>query len=182
MIAAAAQLFQRDGYQATSWRRLVDAAGTPWGSAWHHFPGGKEELAVLALELSAQRVTEFVERCFARHDEPADAIEAWFAAAAATLRKSEYRCGCPVATVALEAVPDSQPISAAMRAAMAGWTELVCGELIEAEIAPARARELATMVVIALEGALLVARVSQSVEPLALAGSQLAALLRAEAR
>src|SRR5437660_1001494 len=48
MIEAAMRLLQRNGYAATSWRGVVEEAGTPWGSAHHYFPGGKEQLTAAA--------------------------------------------------------------------------------------------------------------------------------------
>ena len=56
MIEAAMSLLQRRGYRATSWRVLTQESGTPWGSVQHHFPGGKEELGVAAIELAEQSV------------------------------------------------------------------------------------------------------------------------------
>lgn len=179
MVATAARLLQQRGYAATSWRQLVEEAGTPWGSTYHHFPGGKEELAVAAIELSSEQVARFIDRCFDHSEHPAQAIGAWFAGAAASLDKSGYRDGCPVATVALETVPESPSITAAVRTAFGLWSERVTERLTQAGVAQPRAQELATIILINLEGGLVIARVAGNAHPLELAGSEMERLLRA---
>ncbi|MBW8856934.1 MAG: TetR family transcriptional regulator, partial [Bradyrhizobium sp.] len=57
-------LFQREGYAAASWRRLVQESGAPWGSAYHYFPDGKEQVGVAALEWAAQNVAGGIAQCF----------------------------------------------------------------------------------------------------------------------
>src|SRR5256885_3773423 len=105
MIEAAMRLLQRDGYAATSWRGVVEEAGTPWGSAHHHFPGGKEQLAAEAVALGGAHVAELLRSCISDAVTAGDAVRAWFAASARLLRASSYQDGCPIATVALETAP-----------------------------------------------------------------------------
>lgn len=173
MIATAVRLFQRDGYQATSWRRLVQEAGTPWGSAHHHFPGGKEQLGVAAIELGGDMVAALIEHAFAEARTPAAAIDAWFAASAAMLEASDFRDGCPVATVALEVSPDTTPLATACAAALQRWHALVARHLKASGISSPRAKELATATLAGFEGALLLARTLRSTEALRIAAAAL---------
>ena len=179
MITTAAALFRSRGYHATSWRMLVQQAGTPWGSAYHYFPGGKEELAVAAIEHDAREIGEFITRCFDTQTDPGSAVEAWFASAAKILQRSGYHDGCRVATVALETIPDSTQIAAAIRDAFAGWEEILRSRLMAAGIPPASASECATLALVNLEGALLLSRIHQGTEPLTLAAAHIAAVVRA---
>jgi TetR/AcrR family transcriptional regulator, lmrAB and yxaGH operons repressor len=177
MVRTATALFQRIGYRATSWRRLVSEGGTPWGSAYHHFPGGKEELGVAAIELDADVIRRAIERAFERHADPGDAIRWWFGKAAKMLRDSDFEAGCPVGTIVLEMVPGSPALTAACRAAFSGWTAqlatLLRGRGYDAE----RARMIATATLTALEGGLMISRVYASTEPLDRAADQVVALL-----
>jgi TetR/AcrR family transcriptional repressor of lmrAB and yxaGH operons len=179
MIETAVRLFQRQGYHATSWRTLVEEAGTPWGSAHHHFPGGKEQLGAAAIELGAAAVTAEIERLFAVHAGPAAAIRAWCRASAERLEDSGFVAGCPIATVALEAASTSPLLGKACQAAFGEWTHALTERLGRAGMARKRAAELASLAVLSVEGALLCARVARSQAPLLLAGEQLAALVEA---
>src|SRR5690242_20447853 len=49
MVRAAVELFRERGYAATSFGDVLARSGAPRGSIYHHFPGGKEELAAEAL-------------------------------------------------------------------------------------------------------------------------------------
>src|SRR5260370_953778 len=50
MVAAAADLFRRQGYHATAFSEIVAESGAPRGAIYFHFPGGKEGPAARALE------------------------------------------------------------------------------------------------------------------------------------
>jgi TetR/AcrR family transcriptional regulator, lmrAB and yxaGH operons repressor len=182
MIETAVHLFRRQGYHATSWRTLVETAGTPWGSAYHHFPGGKEQLGVAAIEMGSDLVVAQMERIFAETRSAAGAVRAWCRTSAERLADSDYTEGCPVATVALESTSDSEAITVASRKAFERWRGVIRDHLIGVGVRRKRAAELATLVLANVEGGLLLARVSRSKEPLFLAGEQLALLLTSEVR
>src|SRR5689334_13005597 len=117
MIETAVQLFRRGGFHATSWRALVEAAGTPWGSAHHHFPGGKEQLGVAAIDMAAEVVSMQIQQGFAQFNAPQDGVRAFFRNEAKTLEASAYRDGCPIATIALETAPESAALTDACKRA-----------------------------------------------------------------
>ncbi len=179
MISTAMTLFRREGYQSTSWRRLVEQAGTPWGSAYHHFPGGKEQLAVAAIELGSAVVTKTVRRAFDRNETIEDAVRWWYRKAAEALAADDYRGGCPVATITLEMAHVSPSITKACEDAFAAWhkvlTDLLAGHGLGAE----KAEDVAVAVMNNLEGALLVSRIRRSPEPLEKAADHVALVVRA---
>jgi TetR/AcrR family transcriptional repressor of lmrAB and yxaGH operons len=179
MISTAMTLFRRDGYAATSWRHLVEEAGTPWGSAYHHFPGGKEELAVAAVELGSAVVAKTVRRAFERTETAEDAVRWWFGKAGQALAADDYRGGCPVATITLELANNSPALTEACLAAFTRWHELLTTLLTERGFDSARADDLAIAVVNNLEGALLLCRVRRSLEPLEHAANHVALVARA---
>jgi len=173
-------MFQRAGYHGSSWRALVEAAGTPWGSSHHHFPGGKEQLGVAAIELGGASVAAQLVELFARHRSVPKAVRAWCQASAEALARSGFCEGCPIATIALEMAPESVSLTSACREAFEAWCSTIASRLVESGVKKKRAGELATITVASLEGALLVARVSRSSRPLLLAGDLLASLLESE--
>jgi TetR/AcrR family transcriptional repressor of lmrAB and yxaGH operons len=181
MLEAAARLMQRDGYVATSWRGIVDEAGTPWGSAHHYFPDGKEALAAEALALGDLEVRESISRCIERTASASDAVHELFSATARSLRGSDYRRGCPLATVALETAPDSTALTETCSAAFDRWEQQLSKRLQADGVPRRRARDLATIAIATLEGALLLARVRRRISPLTIAGAHIAEVFDAEA-
>jgi len=178
MIETAVRLFQRDGYEATSWRNLVKEAGTPWGSIHHHFPGGKEELGVAAIDAGGSAVAGVIEYCFDETPDPAAAVARWFALSAELLVRSGYSAGCPVATVALETAATSPPMKQASTRAFKRWSSIIGARLRRAGATPSAAREAAETVLALLEGGLLLARVQRSRRPMKTASRQAEVVMR----
>jgi TetR/AcrR family transcriptional repressor of lmrAB and yxaGH operons len=182
MIETADRLFRRHGYHATSWRTLVEESGTPWGSIQHHFPGGKEELAVAAIEVGHAQALSYREHWFERADSVPAGIRLWFEKVASALERSGWELGCPIATVALETVNASPALAETCAHAFDVSQRSLAKDLRAAGIAPARARELAMLIFATFEGALILARAARSQKPLQLAGKQFEALLADELR
>jgi len=51
ILYAAAELFRRQGYAGTGLNQIVAAAQAPFGSLYHHYPGGKQQLAEEVIEV-----------------------------------------------------------------------------------------------------------------------------------
>lgn len=160
-IAAAADLFRRQGYAATGLEEVLDVSGAPKGSFYHHFPGGKEQLALDALAYSGDQVRALIDR--AAHAAPAAGalVAAIAAKQAADLRDSDYALGCPVATVALELAGASEEVAAASAAAFDSWAEPLADLLRDAGRGDAEAIRLARWALAGLEGALILARAAR---------------------
>ena len=181
MILAAMKLFQREGYAATSWRRLVQDSGAPWGSAHHYFPEGKEQLGLAALEVATEGVARLFERSFAPGRSAADGVQSLFEVSAKQLEGSGYCEGCPVATVALEIASTSPSLAAACQKAFDRWRQEIETGLVRCGVAADRAGQLSGTLLTLFEGGLVVARVTRSTEPMLSAATTMRVLLEREA-
>ena len=178
MIAATARLLQRQGMAATGLTEVLDAAGAPRGSLYHHFPRGKNQLVAEAVRFSSARIARAIEAAMASPLPLPDALRAFTDFYESSLGDSDFRDGCPVATTALEASALGAPeVEAACAEAFAAWQEPIARRLVAEGHLPAAADELATIIIASLEGALLLARASHSMQPLNTVASHLAALL-----
>ena len=182
MILTAVRLFQRDGYHATSWRGLVKEAGTPWGSVHHHFPGGKDELAVAAVETGSQSVIALIDHCFAQQTEAASAVALWFELTRRSLVDSAYASGCPVATVALETSTTPGAVHDATQSAFTAWERCLASHFRRAGLSRAKAADTAIVVLALLEGAMLLSRVQGSVGPMRAASRRAQAVVAESGR
>jgi TetR/AcrR family transcriptional repressor of lmrAB and yxaGH operons len=180
LIAAAIGLFRRQGYAGTGLAEILSASGAPRGSLYHYFPDGKAEIAEVALRDVGGRLTGALQALAGASASPGEMVLRYGAALAASLEKSGFRDGCPVATIVLEAAPESARLTAAGREAFDGWTDVVAGVLERAWVAKARAAELADFTIAAMEGALLLARARQSTAPILAAAEELRRLFDAE--
>jgi TetR/AcrR family transcriptional repressor of lmrAB and yxaGH operons len=166
MIDATAELLQKQGYAGTGLAEVLQVSGAPRGSLYFHFPGGKEQLACEALAASGESWKRRIEAVVDGIVDPGEATAAVCTLLARELETSNWQLGCPVATVALEAAAGSEAIRAACAAHYAGWEEIVRVRLVASGYQDAIARIAATLAISAIEGALLLARVYRSAEPL----------------
>jgi TetR/AcrR family transcriptional regulator, lmrAB and yxaGH operons repressor len=172
MLRAAAALFQERGYAATSFHDVIARSGAPRGSIYHHFPGGKEQLAAEALRWYAGRTSAALADATARGT-AVEAVAGFVAASSDGLRRTDFRAGCPIAGVALDLAGPDQPLHAVVAAALADWRRVLAYAFERDGAAPSAARRLAALAVAAVEGALLLARADRDTRPLDDVGREL---------
>lgn len=159
LIAAMADALQRKGLHGVGLNELLSQAASPKGVLYHHFPGGKTELAVAAIDRVVTRLEGSL-AALAEQPEPLQALADWLGQAERLLRDSGFERGCPLATVALESTADDDMLRDALAQGFARLRQAVSSLLERLGIAPPRAQALATLVLSAYEGALLQARVA----------------------
>jgi len=180
LIAAMSRALQRRGLHGVGLTELLAEAQAPKGVLYHHFPGGKTELAVAAIEATAARITGSLDQLITTRADPVPMLRAWLAAARLQLEKSAFEQGCPLATVALESTADDEALRHALAAAFAAIRQRLAAMLVGAGVAQARARNLATLIVAAYEGALMQARVAGHGQTLGDTAEALLALVQSE--
>jgi TetR/AcrR family transcriptional repressor of lmrAB and yxaGH operons len=175
------RLVRRQGYAGTGLNQLMAEADAPKGSMYFHFPGGKEELAAAAIDDFSDWLSTHMARHLAEASTVSEAVAGFFDADLTYLERTEFREGCPVATVALEAAATHEALAAAVQRAFGGWVGQLA-EALEAEDYPAdQAHGLATVVIATIEGAIVMSKGQRSTEPLAVARDTICNLLdRAE--
>ncbi len=170
LVASAAALLLRNGYSATGLKAITAAGRAPVGSLYHHFPGGKEELAAEAIRVAGAGYQLLVDAVVDDAPDLATGIARSFPAAAAALEASGYADACPIATVALEVANTNEVLRRATAEVFEGWTDALARRLTAAGLASDEARTLAYAYLAALEGGFVLSRATRSTEPLLAAG------------
>jgi AcrR family transcriptional regulator len=179
ILETSAELFRRQGYSATGVKQIVTEARAPFGSLYHFFPGGKEQLGAEAIRLSGKMYELLIPAVFGPAPDPVTGVHTFFAAAAEHLRETDYEDACPIATVALEVSSTSEPLRQACADVFDSWVQAGTALYEDAGLSPERARELTIAMINALEGAFVLARAQRSTEPLEVAGKLVAAAVEA---
>ncbi len=177
LIVAMADALRRRGLHGIGLTELLQQAGAPKGVLYHHFPGGKTELAIAAIDDVVDRMLQGLDALLSRTPDPIEATRRWMAGATTRLQDTGFECGCPLATVALETTAGDRLLRAALDRAFARMRERIAQALEQAGEPRDAARGLAALIVAAYEGGLLQARVAQSPEPIAQATHMLLGLL-----
>lgn len=180
MVISAALLIRERGAHPTAIADVLEHSGAPRGSAYHYFPGGRTQLLCEAVDYAG----DYVAARIAKADSGVQALDDLFGYYRDQLRGSDFRAGCPVVAVTVEAgQPEKQsPVIDRAAAAFNRWTELIAHLLIGDGVPADRARELAMLTTTSVEGAIVVARACRDVNPLDVVHGQLRTLLAAESR
>jgi AcrR family transcriptional regulator len=169
MIVGAAELLASRGLQATSFSEVLSRTDAPRGSVYHHFPGGKEQLVKAALDLvDAQLAKVFSPG----EDASAEAVTVAFLRVwRVILIQSQFRSGCAVLAVTVAA--DSPDLIHHTGAIFRSWRETIGRLLVRGGLARDKAVRFAATLLAASEGAVVLSRAEQSVEPFDLVAAQM---------
>jgi TetR/AcrR family transcriptional repressor of lmrAB and yxaGH operons len=179
MVATMGRLLRSQGYHGTGLNEVVAESRAPKGSMYHYFPGGKDQLAAEAIRVAGETGADAFRQAFARHRSPVPALRAVVGWMAEELERSDFRYGCPIATVALETTGGSPSLRAACDTAYQAWLAAIAAGLRGGVRPAAEVAGDAVLVLAAIEGALILSRTSRTVHPLHLLGRRLPALLGA---
>ena len=161
MIDGAAQLLARQGLQATSFSEVLELTGAPRGSVYHHFPEGKDQLVGAAVDRAGEFLLAAVDPGEGATAE--QVVERFLAVWRAVLTSSDCRSGCAV--VAVTVATDSSALLNHAAEVFRSWRSRL-GELLEAGgLSGEDAHRFATVLVAAVEGAVVLSRADESLEP-----------------
>jgi AcrR family transcriptional regulator len=179
LIEATSELVRRQGLAATGVKQILAAADAPFSSLYHHFPGGKEQLAAAAIRSAGLGYQRLVEEVWDGEVDLEASVRAIFDGAAGVLVATDFADACPIATVALEVASTNEQLRLATAEVFGAWIGSAVDRLTSSAVAPDRAAPLANVVIALLEGAFILARAAKSTEPLTAARDGAVTLVRA---
>ncbi|HVV65647.1 MAG TPA: TetR/AcrR family transcriptional regulator [Rhizomicrobium sp.] len=167
MVQAAALLFAERGFESAAVADILERAGANSGSLYHFF-GGKRDLLIevlrrhrrdLALRLASPDLREI--------SDPIDRVFGLLGSYRDALARSDCQQGCPIIALAIELRAPDPEVGSALAAYFDAWIDVVEGWFEESVIRSPQgygARDLATLALAVLQGGVIEARVSRSVE------------------
>lgn len=184
MVRSAAQLIRRKGVSGTGMREIVTEAKAPRGSLQHYFPGGKEELVSDALlwagDLSARRIRRSLSQLQSKTPSAllASIVDRW----QRDLTDEQFASGCPLVAAAADTAATSEQLRQVLQRAFDGWLQPLSESLVELGVPLERSDNLAVVIIAALEGAIVLARIRRDLTPFDALVLELGPLLDAVAR
>ena len=174
MVASAVALLARRGLQATSFSEVLQHSGAPRGSVYHHFPEGKDQMIGAALDAAGARAIDLLDQ---KAGAPAEEIAAWFLHIwREVLIRGKFEAGCAVLAVAVAA--DSPELLDHTAHVFRTWRRKLAELLEQGGLQEGDAAKFAAALVASSEGAVVLARAEQSMEPFELVAEQLLAQVR----
>ncbi len=169
MIEGAIRLLAQQGLQATSFSEVLALTGAPRGSVYHHFPEGKDQLVGAAVDRAGARALHALE---GKPEASAEELTALFLGLwRELLVRSQYGAGCAV--LAVTVATDSQELLRHAGAVFRSWRGQLAELFEHAGLSAKHAAQFAATLVAASEGAVVLSRAEQSLEPFDLVAEQL---------
>jgi TetR/AcrR family transcriptional regulator, lmrAB and yxaGH operons repressor len=164
LLNGARQLLAEKGYAGMELRDVAERGHAPRGSIYHHFPGGKTQLAREAAELEGTTIRDLIERSLEERGLK-QTLSMFGAVFRRRVADHPERIGCPVAAAAL-ARPEDPELAATATAAFQSWERPIAAALRDEGVSGKDAEASAGLVVSTVEGALLRARAAGDHAPL----------------
>jgi TetR/AcrR family transcriptional repressor of lmrAB and yxaGH operons len=172
MARSALLLIAERGIGGVSIADVLAHSGAPRGSVYHHFPGGKDDLVLAAMEVMATDARAPLAEMKGRG--VAGIIRGFVDLWRGVLVRSDFEAGCASAAVATTA--ESAELQAAARRVFEAWTADLTDLFQDAGLERQRAADLAWMLFASTEGALIFARSDKSMRAMDLVEQQLLTL------
>jgi TetR/AcrR family transcriptional repressor of lmrAB and yxaGH operons len=172
MVESAVVLLAQRGFQGASFTEVLARSKAPRGSIYHHFPDGKEQLIAAAVDYAGARAVLLLDALGGRR--PVEIVDAFMAMWRAVLERSGFTAGCSVLAVTVSA--DSGELLDRAGQVFGSWQARLAELFRAGGVADGDADGLATMMIAASEGAVVLARAQQSFAPLDTVHQQLRVL------
>jgi TetR/AcrR family transcriptional repressor of lmrAB and yxaGH operons len=177
ILRAAIRLFQQRGYHGTGLSEILSEADAPKGSLYHHFPRGKAQLGVAAIESVAADYEALFARRRARGKRAAEIVRGLAAGQAKWLKDTQWREGGLFSVLAQGFAPDAPEVQRALARVYERRRELLEGALREDGVKDAAG--LAALALAALDGGMIQAEAVRNTEPLLTAADRAAQFIDA---
>jgi TetR/AcrR family transcriptional regulator, lmrAB and yxaGH operons repressor len=176
MIEAAIDLMRSYGLSGAGINDVVQLSGAPRGSLYHHFPGGKLQMAREALALHAERMAAVIDEALASANAGPRKVMALFEVFARRVEEGQFQKSCPFGCVALDLDASTEELRDIVAQGFESWQALIAAHF--AALGPRASMEFAGLLLTGIEGAYVRARAEHSGQPFRETGKWLARLAR----
>jgi AcrR family transcriptional regulator len=165
MLNSTIALLRERGASGVSIDAVLAHSGTPRGSVYHHFPGGRNEMIISAVRQAGDYIAGIIDQAAGEDDPVAllgHLVDFW----KRTLTETDFRAGCPIVALAVDYRDDLLEATELVREIFARWQQKIRDLLAATGFAPDRAQRLAALALAAVEGAVILCRAERSTIPL----------------
>jgi TetR/AcrR family transcriptional repressor of lmrAB and yxaGH operons len=175
ILRAAVRLFQQRSYHGVGLAEILAEARAPKGSLYHHFPGGKAQLAITAVESIAAAYEAAFQRWRARGKSAAEIVRKLARLQAQWLTQTDWQQAGLFSVLALGFVPEAPELHTTLARIHARRQQLL--EQALREDGADDTRGLAALALAALDGGMIQAAAARDTTLLRLAADRAARCL-----
>ncbi|GAA3598779.1 TetR/AcrR family transcriptional regulator [Klugiella xanthotipulae] len=178
MIEAAIPLLETRGLEGMSFTDVLLASGAARGAIYHHFPGGKTQLARAAATQNGEQIRGYLSALDG--DTPLSIANAFFEGIRDAIRASAAGSGCAIAAISVHAKVTAEEQASLLNTAndaLSSWIEELSRKFGQTGMNETDAQNLATLLIVTLEGAHPLCRAAGSTAPFEAAAAALRNLI-----
>lgn len=154
-------VFRHYGYEGATVSRLSEATGLKKASLYHHFQGGKEQMAAAVLEYVGNWLQENVFAPLQSDQPPSDRIRAMSQGIDDFYQSGQDPCLLSVMSIGEADNLFHQQLEQALK----HWLDMLTKVVQETGVEPEQARQRAEDALMLIQGALVLVRVTQDTQP-----------------
>jgi AcrR family transcriptional regulator len=179
IVERAAPVFNQRGYWGASMSDLMEATGLEKGGIYNHF-GSKESLALEAFDHNTDIVAERIRAALDGKAGAVERLQAVIAAFRTFVERPPFAGGCPLLNTATESDDTHPVLRDRARARMTELLDGTVGRIVKRGVDSGQlrsdvdAKQTATVIVAALEGAIMLSRLYDSPGPMRRTATHLA--------
>ena len=165
VIETAASILSTRGLKGVSIREVAKLANAPLGSTYHHFPEGKVQIITEAIEWAGEKAAERLKGCLDKDNR--NGLQTFLHQWRERLHRSNFQQGCPIVAAAIEASQDEheEQIKLAISRIFKRWQSILADHFISHGRTVVLSNSMALTVISCLEGAVILSRGYQTIEP-----------------
>ncbi len=176
IIDTVIELLKVKGFNGVGLQEIISQSGTPKGSLYFHFPGGKNEIVETSIKQYGENIDTLLRMLFLNTTDIATAIKAVFSYAINDLESSNYTKGCPIGTTALDPESISKTIQESCAQCFSLMRDVMAERLKKDGMDAVEAEKQATFILSSFEGAIILSKAYRNTEPLKIIAERLSAL------
>jgi len=179
MVRSAALVLRERGAAGVTIDEVLARSGAPRGSVYHHFPDGRSQLLLEALQYAGDAITELIGEAAPRGGSALVRrfVDFW----ENSLTASDFTAGCPVVAAAVGSAEEAPALIPLAGQIFDRWRQALAAAFRTEGFDDADAAALALTSVAALEGAVVLCRSSHTAQPLRDVATQIEFLIKAKA-
>ncbi|MFD4785327.1 TetR/AcrR family transcriptional regulator [Rhodococcus qingshengii] len=174
LIHTTIELIRSRGISGVGVAELLARSGTARQSIYTHFPQGKNQLIEESSRAAGSWITSMIEQLCS--GPPPDALQTFIDYWKTMIEASDYTAGCPIAAATFGGHEAPGAVDAA-HIAFEEWEQLIANNLRASNLDDDLSHSLATMIIAAIEGAVIISVATRSTRPLDRVGKHLTDLL-----
>lgn len=162
IIKQAAELFNQQGYAGSSISDIMRVTGLQKGGIYNHFQS-KDELALQAFDYAIACISQRTRTALRNRHHAVERLKAMIEISHSYIDNPPIKGGCPLLNTAVESDDAYPTLRDRAQQAMNSWRNLICHVIekgiTKGEIRPdVDADEIATIIIINLEGAIMMSK------------------------